>query len=224
MKKTIFITLLCLSAYVLISCSGAVTEISGTWTKPGYKGKKYNNILVVAISDEIVKRNSVELALVNELNKEKIKSTTSISLLDLSKTDINKDGKIDSIEREKIKKTVNDAGYDAAIVISLLDTKEKTEYVPGQSYYQPSYYGVYGPYGYNGFYNYAYNTYSVVNTPGYYVHKKYIYIETRLFDLKTDDMVWASQSETKDPSDLKDFSSSLASATVNSLLSGKIVR
>jgi hypothetical protein len=117
---------------------------------------------------------------------------------------------------------VLDAGYDGALIVSLLDVKEKTEYVPGQTYYQPLYYGGYGGY-YGGFYGYSYNTYGVVSSPGYYSQKKYIYIETRLFDLKTDEMNWASKSETKDPSDLKDFSASLARAVVTTLTNdGKV--
>ena len=224
MKKLIITSIICLSAFLLVSCSGSLTDISGTWKKPGYNGKKFNNILVVAISDNIVKRNTVESAFVKELAKDKIKSSTSASILDLGKIERDKEGKLDSAQREEIKKTLNNAGYDGAIVISLLDIKEKTEYVPGQTYYQPSYYGYYSPYAYNGFYNYSFNTYSVVNTPGYYVQKTNIFIETRLFDLTTDEMLWATQSETLNPSDLKDFANSYALAVANTLLSGKIVR
>lgn len=224
MKKYLFISIICLTAFLLVSCSGSMTNISGTWKKPGYSGKKFNNILVVAISNDLVKRNTVESAVVNELSKDNIKGSASASILDLSKIERNKDGKIDSTKREEIKKTLTDAGYDGAIVISLLDIKEKTEYVPGQTYYQPNYYGVYGRYAYNGFYNYSFNTYSVVNTPGYYVQKTNVFIETRLFDLTTDDMVWATQSETLNPSNLKDFSASFSTAMVNSLIKDKAVK
>jgi hypothetical protein len=223
-KIYLLITLSCLTAFFLVSCSGAYTEISGTWTKPGYKGKKFNNILVVAIHDDIVKRNSVESAFVKELSQDKIKASTSSSVLDLSKMERNKEGKLDSAKREEVRKKISDAGYDGAIVISLLDIKEKTEYVPGQTYYKPNYYTGYSPYYYNGFYNYSFNTYSVVTTPGYYVNKKNFYIETRLFDLQADDMVWASNSETLNPSSASEFANSLAAAVVNSMKSDYIIK
>jgi hypothetical protein len=226
MKKLILTSLLLLTAFVLTSCTGAYTEISGSWTKPGFSGKKFNNILVVAISDDIVKRNTVESAVVKELGKDKIKSTVSSSILDFSKMEKTADGKFDTTKLDAVKQTLNDAGYDGAIVISLLDIKEKTEYVPGQTYYQPNYistYG-YGPSSYNRFYNYSYTTYSVVNTPGYYVEKKNIFIETRLFDLKADDMVWAAQSETLNPAGINSLSSSLAKAIVNSLMGDYLLK
>jgi len=226
MKRLILTSIICLTAFALVSCmGGAPTDISGTWTKPGYSGKKFNNILVVAISNDIVKRSNVESAVVRELAAQKIKSSTSSSILDLSKMERNKDGKIDSTKLDAVKKTLTDAGYDGALVVTLLDIKEKTEYVPGQTSYQPNYYGHYGSgFAYNGFYNYSYNTYNVVNEPGYYVQKTNIFLETRLFDLISDDMVWAAQSETGNPSNLKEFSSSYAKALLNSLLNDYVIK
>jgi hypothetical protein len=107
--------------------------------------------------------------------------------------------------------------------LSLLDIKEKTQYVPGQSYYQPAYYGGYGGY-YGGFYGYSYNTYGVVSTPGYYIETKNIYIETRLFDIKKDDMLWATKTETLNPTNIKELSGSLARALVDTMLKDDIVK
>ena len=217
---------MCVTAFTMVSCTGAYTEISGTWTKPNYNGKKFKNILVVAISDDIVKRNSVESAVVKELGKDKINSSTSSTILDFNKIEKTKEGKFDTTKLDGVKKALSEAGYDGAIVISLLDIKEKTEYVPGQTYYQPSYYYSYGyqPYSYNGFYNYSFTTYNVVNTPGYHVTTKKIFIESRLFDIQEDNLLWASTSETLNPSNLNDFSNSYSRALVNSLLNDDVVK
>jgi hypothetical protein len=219
MKRFILKSILALTIITLASCMGALTDISGTWTKPGFDGKKFNNILVVAVTDDIIKRNTVETAVVNALGKNNVKASVSSTILDFSKIEKDPNGKMDTTKLDALKKSLSDAGYDGAIVISLLDIKEKSEYVPGQTYYQPNYYNNYGyrSSNYNGFYNYSYTTYSVVNTPGYYVEKKNIFIESRLFDLKADDMLWAAQSETLNPANLKDFSNSYAKALANSL-------
>ena len=229
MKKNIITSALLITAFLISSCSGSLTDLSGTWKKPGFSGKKFNKILVVAISNDLVKRSTIESALAKELKQDGINATTSTSVLDLSSIEKSSDGKIDSTKLAGVKKSLGDAGYDGAIVISLLDIKEKTDYVPGQTYYQPNYYGYYGNYGYgsyafNGFYNYSFNTYSVVNTPGYYVQKTNIFIETRLFDLANDDMVWASQSETLNPANLKDFASSYSIALATALIDKKVVK
>ena len=223
MKKYLITTLLLTSAFMFVSCSGAYTDISATWKKPGHSATKFNKILVVAISNEVAKRYSVESAFVTELAKKKITATTSYGIVDLSILENDEDGKLDSAEIAESRKKLDDAGYDGAIVVSLLDVKEKTEYVPGQTYYRPNYYTLH-PYAYRGFYNYYYTTYSVVTTPGYYVNRTSIFIETRLFNLTGDDMVWASNSETKDPSNLNSFSSSLAKEVVNAMLVDKAIR
>lgn len=223
MKNIILLPFIFITAVIIYSCSGSFTEISGTWTKPGYTGKNFKNILVVAISADKIKRNVIESAVVKEFGLGKIKATASEIILDFKNLDNDKDGKLDSAKRDEVLKLITDAGYDGAIVLSLLDIKEQTEYVPGQTYYQPAYIGRYGGY-YRGFYGYSFHAYNAVNTPGYYVEKTNIYIETRLFDIKADDMLWASTSETMDPTNLKEFSQSLARAVVNTLITDKVVK
>jgi len=223
MKKYLLLPFVFITALIIYSCSGSFTEISGTWTKPGYTGKKFKNILVVAIASDLIKRNTVESAVVKELELEKVKATGSEKILDFSKLDEDKDGKLDSTKRDEVLKMITDAGYDGAIVLSLLDIKEQTQYVPGQAYYQPAYMGRYGGY-YRGFYGYSFYANNVVSTPGYYVEKVNIYIETRLFDIKADEMLWASNSETMDPTNLKEFSKSLARAVVTTMITDNIVK
>ena len=223
MKKLLLMSLLLVMAVIFSSCSGSYTEISGTWKKPSYSGKKFNKILVVAISNDIVKRSTVENALVSELKYEKINATASQTILDFTKVDRDNNGRVDSTKRGEVQQMLIDGGYDGAIVLSLLDVKEKTEYVPGQTYYQPAYYGGYGGY-YGGFYGYSYNTYGVVSTPGYYVETKNVYIETRLFDIKKDEMVWASKTETLNVTSLKESSNSLSKALVDTMLKDNIVK
>ena len=224
MKKIILFSVMCLTSFTFFSCTGAYTDISGTWTKPGYSGKKYNNILIVAITNDLVKRNTVESAMVRELKNDKIKASISTPVIDFSRIEKTSDGRYDTTKLDAVKKSLSDAGYDGAIVISLLDIKEKTEYVPGQTYYQPNYYAGYQPYAYNGFYNYSYQTYSVVNTPGYYVQKTNIFIEARLFDLNDNIMQWAAETETENPSDINAFATSLAGALTNKLVTSRIIK
>ncbi len=49
----------------------------------------------------LIKRNTVESAIVKELSYQKINSTTSSSILDLTKTGKNQDGQIDSTKRDE---------------------------------------------------------------------------------------------------------------------------
>jgi hypothetical protein len=57
-------------------------------------------------------------------------------------------------------------------------------YVPGQAYAVPGSYSRWGSY-----YGHAYS-------PGYVVEDEYVYIETNLYDVATEKLIWSTQSET----------------------------
>lgn len=206
-----------------VGCSGsAYTDISGEWKKPGYTGKKFSKILVVAISNDQVKRTIVENAIVNELGKNKINAISGSIVLDYSSLEIEK-GKLDSAKITDVKNKLESLGYDGVIVVSLLDVKEKTNYVPGMTY-TTGFYPYGGMYPYRGFYGYWYSTYNVVHTPGYYVNTTYFYLEARLFDLTNDELLWSVQTSTSNPADIKDFAASYAHAVVSDAINNKVIR
>jgi hypothetical protein len=43
-------------------------------------------------------------------------------------------------------------------------------------------------------------------SPGYYTTDKIIYLETNLYNLATDELVWSAQSKTTNPADFSSFS------------------
>lgn len=221
MKKILFIIII---AWVFqTGCSGSgYTDVSGEWKKPGYTGKKFKKILVVAISNDQVKRTNVENAIVNELAKNQINAVSGSVVLDYPSLEIEK-GKIDSAKIADVKNKLESLGYDGVIVVSLLDVKEKTNYVPGMTY-TTGFYGYGGMYPYRGFYGYWPAAYNVVHTPGYYVNTTYIYLEARLFDLTSDELLWSVQTSTSNPSNIKDFAASYAQTIVNDAISSNIIK
>jgi hypothetical protein len=84
-------------------------------------------------------------------------------------------------------------GFDGAIVTRLIDKEKETSYVPGTTTYP--YYG-----GFRGYYGYGYGAYS---TPGYYVEDKIYYIETNIYDLKADKLIWSAVTSTTNPGKLE---------------------
>jgi hypothetical protein len=223
MKKNVLPLFLIFIASLLCSCS-SITKITGTWKKPAYTGTKFNKILVVAITNDTAKRKSVETSMKRTLADHKIIATTSENIIDFSKVDKNNNGRVDSSKRIEVFKMLKDGGYDGAIVISLLDIKEQTKYVPGETSYRPTYYNPYDMRDYNGIYDYASQTYEVVTTPGYYIKTKTIYIETRLFDLNKDEMLWASKSVTDSPIDIDDFSMTLSDVIVHAMIKDAVIK
>ena len=82
-------------------------------------------------------------------------------------------------------------------------------YNPG-TVYAPVNYGYYG--SYYGYYNYYYPQ---VYSPGYYSVDKTYYLETNLYDLAADKLLWSVQSEARNPKDIntwfKNYSNMLIS-------------
>lgn len=89
---------------------------------------------------------------------------------------------------EKISESIMQSGYDGIIIMRLVSKEQATTYVPGSS---PSYYG-----GWHGYYGYAAPYYY---DPGYYRTDAYYTVETSVYSIKDDKLIWTGMTETVDP-------------------------
>ena len=62
------------------------------------------------------------------------------------------------------------------------------------------------------------------NNPAYYAQDCVYYLETNLYDARSEDLVWSAQSETYNPKDLSGFSQVLANQIVNKLEKDGLLR
>jgi hypothetical protein len=101
--------------------------------------------------------------------------------------------------RDQLKDALAKAGCDAVLTLALLDTKTVETYHPGTAY-TPMSYGYYG--SFYGYYDYYY---PVVYTDSYYSTDKTYYLETNLYDLASDKLIWSVQSQAENPKDLEEW-------------------
>ena len=80
---------------------------------------------------------------------------------------------------------------DAVLVTRLIKVDENIHRTPGQTYVVPQVY-------YNHFYGYYRRVYREVHTPGYITKEVVVHLETNLYDVKTEVLVWATLSKTLD--------------------------
>ena len=80
------------------------------------------------------------------------------------------------------------SGYEAIIIMRLVSKDQATSYVPGTS---PSYYG-----GWHGYYGYAATYYY---DPGYYRTDEFYNVETNVYSLTNDKLLWTGMTETMNP-------------------------
>ena len=218
MKKiTLFVVSLLLSS-IIYSC-GSMTYITDTWEKQGFTGKKFNKVIVMAVAKEnMVTRRLVEDAIVKDLKEKGINAIVSYDQISYDTFDKDKDGKVDDskVAEEMIKSKVKELEADGLLVLALKDVKKDTKYVQGAPTYIPTYY-------YTPYYSYYFATYDRVYSPGYYVQNTDVYIESSVYDVQKEELVYTFMSETVNPKSISDFTKSYSKALSTTLVDQKVL-
>ncbi len=203
MKKLSFLASLTL-ILALAACAPS-TKISGSWSSPDKPASPYKKLLATALTSNLVNRQAFEEELVATLLEDGVEASSSLTLIPLGSAS-DKEG------MEKAVKTVQESGYDGILTVALLDQTSETRYMQGGTAYAPMGYG--GYYGYYG---------AMTYDPGYYTTDKLYYIEVNLYDAKTESLVWSSQSETTNPTNLETFSHAFAGVVVDRMIKDGII-
>lgn len=179
-----------LSILVLFSCSS--TKIVSSWREPNkeIKMSNLNKILVVALFKNETSQHKAEDQMVGYLNGKGIQSYNYF------KSNFNKDN--EEAIRTKIKKD----GFDGAVTMRLIDVDKEKIYTPGETNLYPKYY--------RDFSGYYFNRWSYSTTPGYYTTTKTFTVETNVYSIKEDKIIWTALTETTNPNGLKNLTDEIA--------------
>jgi hypothetical protein len=188
MKLKIFSLLLL--ALMMSSC-GPTQKITSSWADPEAKSKgPYTKVFVVSLSPNSNANFDIEGQMATTLTGRGFKVVRSTDIFP-PQFSITKD-----LTREQLTEAIAKRGCDAVLILALLDSKKVESYHPG-TVYAPVSYGYYG--SYYGYYNYYYPE---VYSPGYYSVDKTFYLETNLYDLASDKLLWSVQSVARNPKDI----------------------
>jgi hypothetical protein len=189
MKKIILPALIIITA-LITSCSS--TRITSSWREPDKTVvvEKLNKVLVVALFKDETSRHRAEDQMAGYLGG---KGIVSYNYLD---ADFNKAN--EALLREKIKTD----GFDAAVTMRLVDVDKEKIYTPGNISFYPSYY--------RNFSGYYYRSWSNYSTPGYYTTTKTYTIETNVYSIKEDKIIWSGLTETTNPDGVKKMTEEVA--------------
>jgi len=204
MKKYLF---LFFTIVVLSSCSSN-TSIVNSWRDPKItvSQENFKKVLVVALVKDEASRRVTEnrIAAGNEIFK------TSYQYLNESTKDLTKEQKL---------KILQDENFDGVITMRLVSKEKETTYVPGT--YTGMYYGGFdgmyaGMYGY-GFGNW-YGMYSPnFYDPGYYQETTSYMVETNIFSLKENKLIWTGTTESQYVTDLGQTVDAIMQAVVKEM-------
>jgi hypothetical protein len=168
----------------LISC-GPSTKIEKSWMEPGASvtASPSNNTLVIAVVKDETSRRVIEDQLAKRIGAMS-KAVASYTVLS---SDVLKAGN-DAVFNQKL----TEGKFTHILMMRLADIEKETSYVPGTTT------GFYG--GYGRYYGYGAGMYS---TPGYYTEDKNYFIETTVYSLSPDKLLWTGTTKTVNPSKIE---------------------
>ena len=189
----------------MISCSSSSVKITASWVnREKMPAEPLKSVFIMAFSDNLEVRSNLEYALAEAAEKKGLKTYKSLDVI--GPVDMKSIAPVKDVFIKKLK----DLNCESIFTIALVNANSETKYVPGTtlSVYAPySYgaygndgYGPYGPYGgFGGYYGYATTTMG----SGYYKTDKTYFLEAKLFDLNTDEILLSIQTTAKNPKDIE---------------------
>jgi len=167
------------AAAVLVSCA-ASSKLTTSWSDPAATGRSYKKIAVVGITPRAPGRRMYEDAFVAALESRAVAAVASYTFAG--------EGKLD---REAATAKLKEIGADAVLVTRLVDQETV------KNFYPPSYSTVATPAMYHGgWYGYYSTGYTYMSDPGYVTEDKVYRLETNLYDLGNERLLWSGLTET----------------------------
>jgi hypothetical protein len=187
MSRTVMAALVAAGALALSAC--ASTTFNTTWKAPEAQPiqlKAGDKVLALVISQNEATRRGAESALASELSRRGVEGIPAFSVIPDEAVE----------DQSKAKPYIQKSGALYAVVMRATGRDKEISSTPTMGMYGPGWGGYGGFYG--GFYGYGwggvYGGGSTIRTD------TIVHVETLVYDLKSDDLVWAGQSSTVNPS------------------------
>jgi hypothetical protein len=194
-------------AMLLAGC--ATTSFTSVWKAPDAQPLQFkagDKVVAMVVADSTGLRRSGEANLADELDKRGLKGIPAYTLI--SDSDVK--------DEAKAKAAIEASGAVGVILMRPMGKEQKVSSTPSM-YYGASYYGAphYGGMWGGGYYGYGWG--GGIYDPGTIRTDTYVSIETVIYDLRQNKLVWAGQTKTMNPSDVEGFVTELATAVSKEL-------
>ena len=186
-------------AFLIISCAGTGTELTQKQVDDAYKGKPASNIFVIAITGIEHKRRSFEKKFVAQLKSVGVDAISSEEAIPMP-ADL-------KLKKETILNAVNEYENDAVIITHVIGKEEKDVRSRGGSAHR----------GFYGFYRSRYSD------PGYSSTTTTVRLETNLYDVKTEKLIWSGKSKTWSKDSKGQIINDVIKALINNLQKNKLI-
>jgi len=188
--------------FMIISCAG--TELTHKQVNEAYTGKPVSDILVIAITGNEDSRRYFERQFVAQLKSAGVEAISSEEAIPMP-ADL-------EMKKETILNAVKQFENDAVIITHLVDKEEKEAFTRSGQAHE----------GYYGYYHSRY-TYSYAHDPGYSSTSKTLRLETNLYDVKTEKLIWSGQSKTLSKDSKYQIMNDVIKVVINDLQNNKLI-
>ena len=194
---------LCLVVFAVLAGGCSATKLTSVWKAPEFTSPPdFQKLLVMYVSRDISRRRAAEEKLVSLIGPQK--ATASYLVIP--------EEEVRDVEKAKVR--VKAGGFDAVVAMRTVDVNQQTTYVPGTTY-APYYASPWGYYGRG--WGYAYD-------PGYVRTDTVYQIETLVYDVAKEKLLWASRSETVSPSSVEKMVGEIAVAVADRMRTEGVIR
>ncbi|HET6416906.1 MAG TPA: hypothetical protein VFG22_11470 [Polyangiales bacterium] len=211
MKTKTRFAVLCGCVLALVACKTTDTKFSQSYRNPGYEETSFKKVMVIGVAQDQKARQAFEDALVSAIAKEGGTAQASIAVLPNE----------EQISEDQLHAAIDAGGFDAVLITRVLSVDKSQQYTPPKKYNNPQtryYPGSLGwGHGYGGYYGFYGTTFAEVHEPGYFETSTTLRLETNLYSVATNELVWTGQSATIDPQSIDDARSSMTQAVAKKL-------
>jgi hypothetical protein len=189
-------------ALLFFSCSRTGTQLTQKHVEDAYKGKPVSDILVIAITGNEHNRRSFEKRFVAQLKSVGVDAVSSEEAIPMP-ADL-------ELKKEVILEAVNQYENDAVIITHLIGKEEKDVYTRSGSRR-------------GGFYGFYRSRFSYAHGPGYSRTSTAVQLETNLYDVKTEKLIWSVKSKSWSKGAKGQIVTDVIKAVINDLQNNKLI-
>jgi hypothetical protein len=184
---------------IALSVSACATPLESKWRNPSARPIRLagQKVVTLCIDNDPTLRRRLEDSMVVELNERGAAGSPAYQVLD----------KGEIRDREAAKRKLESLGFAGAVVIRVVGSQNPS--ATGALFAGPQYRHLWG-----GYWDYAFAT---VNEPGYLAVDRVVSLETLVYSLPWDELVWAGVSRTMDRKSIGKVIGALAYAVADEM-------
>ncbi len=175
-------TLIAACCLVIFAAGCGGTRLTNVWKNPAFKGSGVASVLVLAVAQKPETRLLFEKSMAGALTRSGVTAVVSSDPLP----------QMSKLDPQDIKQTAMDKGCDSVIITHLVGVEN--DQVRQPPIYATQSFNNYGGFGY--YYPYAYE---YVMFPGAVYDQPTVRLETNLYDIASEALLWRASSKTVDP-------------------------